>query len=171
MVVVSPPPLFSEGRNVSSGSPDFRDLPPPRLRPFIAYLADSPDRPIIQPDFDPMGMERGTGEDLANGAFSQSPAPLVSLLDNPDIYSRPDIVPCTAVVFDTHHQGPDRAPPFPEIAPYSDPYAGGGPQFCIHWSAFYKCYPVGQTKNLLSGYDLLTSEVMSKPAKRRDRIV
>jgi hypothetical protein len=114
-------------------------------------------------------MERGTGEDLANRAFSQSPAPLVSLLDNPYICSRPDIVPCTAVVFDTHLHGPDRAPPFPEIFPYSDSFAGGGPQFSTYWSAFYKCYPIGQTKNLLSGYDLLTGEDMSNTTKRREQ--
>ena len=71
-----------------------------------------------------MGVECGTGENLANGASSQSPAPLVSLLHNPDIHSAPDVVPCTAVGFGTHYQGPLERHPFSEIAPDSDSFAG-----------------------------------------------
>jgi hypothetical protein len=74
-------------------------------------------------------MKRRIGEDLANGAFRQPPAPLVALLDNPDIYSRPDVVSCTAVVLDAHWQVPERGPPWSVIAPDRDALQG------ISWCA------------------------------------
>lgn len=51
------------------------------------------DRSIGQPDFNPMGMEGGAGQDLTDGPLRKSPASLVFLLDDPDLHSWPDMVP------------------------------------------------------------------------------
>ena len=109
-----------------------------------------------------MGVECGTGENLANRASGQSPALLVSLLDNPDIHSGPDVVPCTTVGFGTHYLCPLLSATlfrdFPRFGFVCGVIRVGYSSVSIGVLFINAILSVGESKNLISWYDLLTSK-------------